>query len=183
MAWPCRSERGGIPFPRAPLSSGLLLYRGGRNGAREGVWGGEPGSGRVGESRSGDDPSLPGPLEAHHLESLGRLVDPEVVDLFQGFPEFLLLGRAGTGELDVLGGSIPAERWFIRTQSGLVVLRFSLPGTEITVGSNLPEEELLAWMSRLERIELGSELFHKMKQAQTASDAAWEARHNRRNEN
>jgi hypothetical protein len=133
--------------------------------------------------RVGDDPPLPGPLEAHHLiQSLGRFVDREAQDLFQSFPRFPLLERAGTVGIDVLGAPTPAERWLIRTQPGLVIWRLALPGTEITVGSNLPEEELLPLVSKLQRMELGSDLFHRMKQAQAASDAAWEARHHERNE-
>jgi hypothetical protein len=128
--------------------------------------------------RSGGDPSLIDPLEGHHLvSSLGRFVSPEVQDRLEFNPGVALLARTGTEHVEVLGARRLVDRWSVLNEPGLVVLRLSLPGTEITVGSNLPEKELLPLVATLERMELGSDLFHRMRQAQAVSDAAWEAKH------
>jgi hypothetical protein len=59
--------------------------------------------------RVGDDPSLPGPLEAAHLvQSLGRFVDPEAVDLFQDFTEFPCSSAPGRSRL-MSPGHLPRQ--------------------------------------------------------------------------
>jgi hypothetical protein len=44
-------------------------------------------------------------------------------------------------------------------------------------GWNLPDEEVLDYAARLERLRLGSDLLRRMSEAQAAASQAWETWH------
>lgn len=87
----------------------------------------------------------------------------------------------GSVEIGSPGHRVPAERWEYMDHLKLRVLRTALPDVELTVLSwDLSEADLLGYASRLERLEVGTELFRRMSEAQAASDAAFRADHDRR---
>jgi hypothetical protein len=81
------------------------------------------------------------------------------------------LGRAVTHLLD---GETSAERWEYKNYPNLRSLRMTLPEVEITLlGWSIAEERLLWFASRLERLELGSDLLRRMSSAVKESNAAF----------
>jgi hypothetical protein len=80
------------------------------------------------------------------------------------------LGRAAID----LHGETSAERWEYMDHPNLRVARMPLPGVDVTVlGWSISEERLLSFASRLERLELGSDLLKRMHSAVTESKAAF----------
>jgi hypothetical protein len=81
------------------------------------------------------------------------------------------LGRAAVQLPD---GETAAERWEYRDYPNLRLVRIPLPRVEVTlVGWGISDEQLLWSASRLERLELGSELLRRMKSAVTDSNSAF----------
>jgi hypothetical protein len=81
------------------------------------------------------------------------------------------LGRAVTHLLD---GNTSVERWEYWDHPNLRLARMPLPEVEvILLGWSISEERLLWFASRLERLELGSDLLQRMSSAVTKSNAAF----------
>jgi hypothetical protein len=96
-----------------------------------------------------------------------RLILRSVVDI--GPRRYL--GRAA---IDLPHGETSAERWEYKDHPNLRVVRMPLPEVEVTLlGWVISEERLLSFASRLERLELGSDLLQRMSSAVTKSNAAF----------
>jgi hypothetical protein len=96
-----------------------------------------------------------------------RLMFRPVVDL--GPRRYL--GRAAVQLLDE---EVSAERWEYRDYPNLRLVRIPLPEVEVTlVAWDVSEEQLLWFASRLERLELGSDLLQRMASAVAESHAAF----------
>lgn len=96
-----------------------------------------------------------------------RLIFQRIVDL--GPRRYL--GRAA---IDLLHGKTSAERWEYQDHPNLRLLRMPLPEVEVTLlGWRISEERLLWFASRLERLELGSDLVQRMGSAVAESNAAF----------
>jgi hypothetical protein len=95
-----------------------------------------------------------------------RLILRPVVDL--GPRRYL--GRA----VQLLDGDTSAERWEYRDYPNLRLVRMPLPEVEVTlVGWGISDERLLWFASRLERLEVGSDLLKRMGSAVAESHAAF----------
>jgi hypothetical protein len=82
----------------------------------------------------------------------------------------------GSGRLLVTGTETVFERWEYLDYPELVEIRFRLPDVALRVeGWNLTMEEVLGFASRLERLELGSDLLLRMTEAAEAAVQAWES--------
>jgi hypothetical protein len=84
----------------------------------------------------------------------------------------------GPGRLTVGGVETAFERWEYEGLPELMEFRFRLPGVALRVeGWNLPDEEVLGYAARLERLRLGTDLLQRMIEAQAAATRAWESWH------
>ena len=96
-----------------------------------------------------------------------RLILRPVVDL--GPRRYL--GRAA---IELSSSEASAGLWEFKDHPNLRVIRMPLPGVEVTVlGWSISEERLLSFASRLQRLELGSDLLKRMHSAVTESMAAF----------
>jgi hypothetical protein len=81
------------------------------------------------------------------------------------------LGRA---TVQLVEGETSAERWEYKDYPNLRLVRMPLPEVEVTlVGWDIPDERLLWFASRLERLELGSDLLQRLGSAVAESHAAF----------
>jgi hypothetical protein len=81
------------------------------------------------------------------------------------------LGRA---TIDLLDGKTSVERWEYKDYPNLRLVRMPLPEVEVTLlGWGISEERLLSFASRLEPLELGSDLLQRMSSAVAESNAAF----------
>ena len=114
------------------------------------------------------------------LDLLGRVLPRAEVDRLILRPVVDLgprryLGRAA---IQLLDGEASAERWEYRDYPNLRLVRMPLPGVEVTLlGWAISEERLLSFASRLERLELGSDLLQRMGSAIAESNAAFRRAH------
>jgi hypothetical protein len=82
----------------------------------------------------------------------------------------------GQGRLVAAGKEIDFEGWEYRDYPELVEIRFSLPGVAIRIeGWGLDADEVLGFASRLQRLELASELFKSMTNAAVSATSAWQS--------
>jgi hypothetical protein len=109
-----------------------------------------------------------------------QLDDSQVINFVQRFVEGRPEREAGprrhlgTAEIEIEGISRAVERWAFMRYPGLLVLRLQLPGAIVGLrGWGLSEGDLLGFASRLQRMELGSDLLARMRDAQAVSDEAW----------
>jgi len=81
------------------------------------------------------------------------------------------LGRA---TVQLLDGDTSAERWEYRDYLNLRLVRIPAPEVEVTlVGWGISDDQLLWFASRLERLELGSDLLQRLGSAVAESHAAF----------
>jgi hypothetical protein len=120
---------------------------------------------------------LPGAsVDEDETDFLGRFLPREEFDRMILRPIVDLgprrsLSRAVTHLLD---GEASVERWEYRNYPNLRSLRMTLPEVEINLlGWSIDEERLLWFASRLERLELGSDLLRCMSAAVKKSNAAF----------
>ena len=67
------------------------------------------------------------------------------------------------------------SEWAFLRYRELLVFRLELPDVVVHLrGWGVSEGDLLNFVIRLQRMELGSDLLESMKKAQAASDAAWQ---------
>jgi hypothetical protein len=99
---------------------------------------------------------------------------------FVGHDERSRRGRFDTGprrytgraDVTVAGERVSAERWEWRDLPSYHRFVVSLAKVDIVLhGWGLAEDECLAFLHRLERLQVGTPLFEAMKQAQARSDA------------
>ncbi len=122
-------------------------------------------------------------FEQDEMDLLGRFLPQEQVRRMHLEARHDIGPRRCLGgvEIGLAGHRVPAERWEYMEHPRLRVVRAALPDVELTVlGWDLTDRDLLGYASRLERLELGTDLFGRMSQAQAASDAAFGADHDRR---
>lgn len=82
--------------------------------------------------------------------------------------------RRYLGRVDLRWGW-SAERWEYLDHPTLRLVRIPLPEVEVTLlGWGISEDRLLSFASRVERLELGSELLRRMRSAVADSNAAFE---------
>ena len=80
----------------------------------------------------------------------------------------------GSAAIQLLEGETSAERWEYKDYPNLRLTRMHLSEVELTVlGWGISEELLLGFASRLERLELGSDLLQRMGSAARKSHAAF----------
>jgi hypothetical protein len=110
------------------------------------------------------------------LDLLGRVLPRVEVDRLILRPVVDLgprryLDRAA---IQLLDGERSAERWEYRDYPDLRLVRMLLPEVEVTLlGWGLSDDRLLWFASRLERLELGSDLLQRIGSAVAESDAAF----------
>jgi hypothetical protein len=76
--------------------------------------------------------------------------------------------------IDLLDGQTLVERWEYKNYPNLRLVRMPLPEVEVTLlGWGISEERLLSFASRLEPLELGSDLLQRMSSAVAESNAAF----------
>jgi hypothetical protein len=97
------------------------------------------------------------------LEAAGGFGPGWTTRLAEGsFPPW---GYLGALDVEVLGRRATAERWGFQDYPDLLILRLDLPGALASVASNLPVEEIIEFVARLEPMGLDSDVFHQMKRA------------------
>ena len=123
-------------------------------------------------------------FDQDEMDLLGRFLPQEEVRRMHLEAHHDIGPRRYVGKVEIgfAGHRVPAERWEYMDHPRLRVLRAALPDVELTVfGWDLSEMELLGYASRLDPLKLGTDLFRRMSQAQAASDAAFQAEHERQN--
>lgn len=118
---------------------------------------------------------LPGsPVDGDEMDFLARFLPRAEVDRLILRPIVDFGARRYVGRIDLRSGW-SAERWEYQDHPRLRLVRIPLPEVELTVlGWDISEERLLWFTSRLERLELGSELLRRMRSALADSNAAFE---------
>jgi hypothetical protein len=148
----------------------------------------DPGHGLGVHCRHPDDPSSPrrvAPEEDIGMWLPDSSIDEDEIDFIGRFlprAEFERLifrrvvdlgPRRCLGRVDLRGGW-SAERWEYQNHPLLRLVRIPLPEVELTMlGWSISDERLLSFASRLEQLELGSELLQRMGSAVRKSDAAF----------
>ena len=112
-------------------------------------------------------------IDEDEVDFLSRLLPRAEVDRLILRPIVDLGPRRYLGRVDLRWGW-SAERWEYRDHPLLRLVRIPLPEVELTMlGWDISEERLLWCASRLERLELGSELLRRMSSAVTESNIAF----------
>jgi hypothetical protein len=121
---------------------------------------------------------LPGSsVDEDEMDFLARFLPRAEVDRLILRPIVDLGARRYLGRVDLRSGW-SAERWEYQDHPRLRLLRIPLPEVELTVlGWDISEERLFGFASRLERLELGSDLVQRMAWAVAESNAAFLAAH------
>jgi len=118
-------------------------------------------------------------VDEDEMDLLARVLPRAQVDRLILRPVADLGPRRYTGRVDLHGGW-SAEHWEYRDYPQLRLVRIRLPEVEVTLpGWGISEERLLSFVSRLERLGLGSDLFRQMKVAVAESNAAFSQTHDR----
>ena len=108
------------------------------------------------------------------MDFLARFLPRAEVDRLILRPIVDFGARRYVGRIDLRSGW-SAERWEYQDHPRLRLVRIPLPEVELTVlGWDISEERLLWFTSRLERLELGTELLRRMRSALADSNAAFE---------
>jgi hypothetical protein len=112
-------------------------------------------------------------VDQDEMDLLGRVLPRAQVDRLILRPAVDLGPRRYIGRVDLHGGW-SAERWEYQDYPQLRLVRIRLPEVEVTLlGWTISEERLLSFASRLERLELGSDLLRRMSAAVAESNAAF----------
>jgi hypothetical protein len=121
---------------------------------------------------------LPGTsIDEDEIDFLVRFLPRAEVDRLIHRPIVDLGPRRYLGRVELRRGW-SAERWGYQDHPLLRSVRIPLPEVELTMlGWDISEERLLWSASRLERLELGSELLRRMSSAVTDSNAAFSRTH------
>jgi hypothetical protein len=110
------------------------------------------------------------------LDLLGRVLpraefDPLILRPISDLGPRRCLGRA---TVQLVEGETSAERWEYKDYPNLRLVRISLPEVEVTlIGWRISDDQLLWFASRLERLELGTDLLQRMSSAVAESHAAF----------
>jgi hypothetical protein len=117
---------------------------------------------------------LPGSsVDEDEMDFLARFLPRAEVDRLILRPIVDLGARRYLGRVDLRSGW-SAERWEYQDHPRLRLIRIPLPEVELTLlGWDISEERLLWFASRLERLELGSDLVQRMAWAVAESNAAF----------
>ena len=119
------------------------------------------------------------------MDLLGRVLPRAEVDRLILRPVVELGPRRYLGRtaVRILDGETSVERWEYRDYPNLRLVRMPLPEVEVTLlGWGISDERLLWFSSRLEGIELGSDLLQRMGSALAESHAAFRRVYEIRNE-
>jgi hypothetical protein len=113
-------------------------------------------------------------VDEDEMDFLARFLPRAEVDRLILGPVVDLGPRRYLGRVDLRWGW-SAERWEYRDHPNLRLVRMPLPEVEVTLlGWGISEDRLLSFASRVERLELGSELLRRMSSAVADSNAAFE---------
>jgi hypothetical protein len=113
-------------------------------------------------------------VDEDEIDFLARFLPRAEVDRLILSPVVDLGPRRYLGRVD-LRWDWSAERWEYMDHPNLRLVRMPLPEVEVTLlGWGISEDRLLSFASRVERLELGSELLRRMSSAVADSNAAFE---------
>ncbi len=124
---------------------------------------------------------VPSPsIVADEMDVLARVLPRAEFDplMFRSVVDLGPRRYLGRTAIQFRGGEASAERWEYKDYPNLRLIRIPLPDVEVTlIGWRISDEQMLWFASRLERLELGSDLLHRMTSAVAESHAAFGRAH------